>query len=103
MAGLSEHAAQSGVRRGAFRRDREQGRAAALSVQEWSPIGRGGESHDRGRLQYVSQCGGRLRGSVGRASPARFGGGVESNGASLETNLDKNPLSAAGNHAAYNP
>src|SRR5258707_473630 len=101
MAGLSEHAAQSGVRRGAFRRDREQGRAAALSVQEWSPIGRGGESHDRGRLQYVSQCGGRLRGSVGRASQARFGGWLEGNGTSLETNVNKILFPTSGNDAAY--
>ena len=96
MAGLSEHAAQSRVRVGAFGRDRGQGCAAALSVQEWSPIGRGGESHDRGRLQYVSQRGGRLRGSAGRASQARLGGGMEGSGTSVETNLNKIHISDVG-------
>src|SRR5262245_54512333 len=101
MAGLSEYAAQPGVREGAFRRDREQGHAAALCMQEWSPIGRGGESHDRGRLQYVPQCGGRLRRSAGRASQARFGGWMEGSGTSLETNVNKILSPTSGNDAAY--
>jgi hypothetical protein len=37
-----------------------QGGPAALSVSKWGEIGRGGESHGRGRIQYVFQCSRRL-------------------------------------------
>ena len=60
VAGLSQHAAQPGIRGRALGRAPGQGGAAAVSLSEWSSIGRGGESHDRGRLQYMSQRSGRL-------------------------------------------
>jgi rhodanese-related sulfurtransferase len=42
----------------ALERALRQGDTAAVPLSEWSSIGRGGESHDRGRLQYMFQCSG---------------------------------------------
>src|SRR4029434_10510397 len=87
MAGVSQHAAQPRIRGRALGRARRQGRAAAVHLQEWSSFGRGGESHDRGRLQYMSQRSRRLRGAPGCAGQARHGRGLEGSGTSVETNI----------------
>ena len=55
-----QHAAQLGIRGRTRGRAPRQGDASAVPLSEWSSIGRGGESHDRGRLQYMFQCSGRL-------------------------------------------
>src|SRR5690349_25155242 len=86
MAGVSQHAAQPGIRGRALGRAPRQGSAAAVHLQERSTFGRGGESHDRGRLQYMSQRSRRLRGAPECAGQARHIRGMEGSGTSLETN-----------------
>src|SRR4029434_7463285 len=87
MAGVSQHAAQPRIRGRALGRARRQGSAAAVHLQEWSSFGRGGESHDRGRLQYMSQCSRRLRAAPGFSGQARPGTWREGSGTSVETNI----------------
>src|SRR5690349_6238033 len=102
VAGLPQHATESGVCDGSLRSCHRQGYSAPLSVSERRPLGRGRESDDRGGLQCVSECGGRLRGAAGRAGQARHGGRLESGRTSVETDLTRFQSPIADNEAAYN-